>query len=149
MPSRSFAPLPYLKELAARFGLTMERTWLNMSLSLAASSEELQPAIEYASKNRMVLMSSVGNSGREIMSYPAGYKEVVVDEHRGCTESVYELRGQRGDSGRAARSLDDPVSRRTLRGGLGNVVQLGVGFRNGRNHGASEADSQLGRPRRA
>ncbi|MFN0105714.1 MAG: S8 family peptidase [Bryobacteraceae bacterium] len=50
---------------------------VNMSLSLAAPSVELQRAVDFAARNGVVLISSVGNSGLEIMSYPAGYKEVI------------------------------------------------------------------------
>jgi len=50
---------------------------INMSLSLAASSAELEAAIEYAASKGVVVVASVGNSGQEIMSYPAGYKEVI------------------------------------------------------------------------
>jgi subtilisin family serine protease len=50
---------------------------INMSLSLAAPTMELQYAIEYAANQGVVLVSSAGNSGLEIMSYPAGYKQVV------------------------------------------------------------------------
>lgn len=50
---------------------------INMSLSLAASSAELEHAIGYAASKGVTMVASVGNSGLEIMSYPAGYKEVI------------------------------------------------------------------------
>ncbi|MBC7924088.1 MAG: S8 family serine peptidase [Bryobacteraceae bacterium] len=50
---------------------------VNMSLSLAAPSEELERAVEYAASKGVVLVASVGNSGRETMSWPAGYQQVI------------------------------------------------------------------------
>lgn len=50
---------------------------INMSLSLEASSGELERAIQYAAGKGAVVVASVGNSGKEIMTYPAGYKEVI------------------------------------------------------------------------
>lgn len=50
---------------------------INMSLSLAASSEVLEEAVAYASRRGAIVIASVGNSGREMMSYPAGYQEVL------------------------------------------------------------------------
>jgi subtilisin family serine protease len=50
---------------------------INMSLSLAASSDELHDAIEYASQKGVIVVASVGNSGLDIMSYPAGYQQVI------------------------------------------------------------------------
>ncbi len=50
---------------------------INMSLSMASSSPLLEEAIRYASAKGAVVVASVGNSGLEIMAYPAGYQEVI------------------------------------------------------------------------
>ncbi len=50
---------------------------INMSLSLAASSDELHDAIEYASRRGVIVVASVGNSAKDIMSYPAGFQQVI------------------------------------------------------------------------
>lgn len=50
---------------------------LNLSLSMPAPSLELQRAAEYASRNGAILVASGGNHGQEIMTYPAGFKEVI------------------------------------------------------------------------
>jgi subtilisin family serine protease len=50
---------------------------LNLSLSLAEPTDELQRAVEYAAQQGAVLVGSAGNSGLETMVYPAGYKQVI------------------------------------------------------------------------
>jgi subtilisin family serine protease len=50
---------------------------INMSLSLAAHSDELQFAIDYAASKGVIPVASVGNSGLEVTTYPAGYQQVI------------------------------------------------------------------------
>jgi subtilisin family serine protease len=50
---------------------------INMSLSFVASSRELELAMQYAAVKGSIVVASVGNSGRETVTYPAGYPEVI------------------------------------------------------------------------
>lgn len=50
---------------------------INMSFSLAGSSDEFSRAVDFASKNGVVCVASAGNSGKEVLVYPAALKSVV------------------------------------------------------------------------
>ncbi len=50
---------------------------INMSFSLNGSSEELMRAISFADSQRVISVASAGNSGREVLVYPAAYRNVV------------------------------------------------------------------------
>lgn len=50
---------------------------LNMSFSMPAASVELGKAITAADAAGIVLVASVGNDGKDMMVYPAGYNHVV------------------------------------------------------------------------
>lgn len=50
---------------------------INMSFSFATSSAELMRAINYATGRGVTCVSSVGNSGRETLVFPAAFKNVV------------------------------------------------------------------------
>lgn len=49
---------------------------INMSFSLGAPSRELQEAIHYANSRRVICIASAGNSGSQVMVYPAGWADV-------------------------------------------------------------------------
>lgn len=50
---------------------------INMSFTLAVVSEEVLWATAYAALNRVVLVGSAGNEGREMRAWPAEHKHVV------------------------------------------------------------------------
>lgn len=50
---------------------------INMSLSFRQASLELGRAVQYVSNRGLTCVASAGNSGQEIMVYPAGYKQVI------------------------------------------------------------------------
>lgn len=50
---------------------------INMSFSLAGASDEFSRAVDYATTNGTVCVASAGNSGKEVLVYPAALKSVV------------------------------------------------------------------------
>lgn len=50
---------------------------INMSFSLAGSSDEFSRAVDYATSSGVVCVASAGNSGKEVLVYPAALKSVV------------------------------------------------------------------------
>jgi subtilisin family serine protease len=50
---------------------------INMSFSSTQSSQELVRAINYANSQGVICVASVGNHGKQIMVYPAGYEHVI------------------------------------------------------------------------
>jgi subtilisin family serine protease len=51
---------------------------LNMSFSFASPSQELSQAINYASRNNVIAVASVGNDGKKTSVYPAAYSDRVL-----------------------------------------------------------------------
>ncbi len=51
---------------------------INMSFNLAAYSQEVKNAIEYANLNRVVCVAAAGNSGEQTLVYPAGFANLVM-----------------------------------------------------------------------
>ena len=49
---------------------------INMSFSMDAPSAELQAALAFANSRGVVCIGSVGNSGRQVVVYPAGWPQV-------------------------------------------------------------------------
>ncbi|HWQ52482.1 MAG TPA: S8 family serine peptidase [Bryobacteraceae bacterium] len=49
---------------------------INMSFSVSAPSRELQQAIIYANSRRVICIAAAGNSGNQVMVYPAGWHNV-------------------------------------------------------------------------
>src|SRR5262249_41072068 len=50
---------------------------INMSFSLLAQSEELLRAVNYANDHDVICVSSAGNTGKETLVYPAGFRVVI------------------------------------------------------------------------
>jgi len=50
---------------------------INMSFSSTQSSQELMRAINIANSQGVICVASVGNDGKQIMVYPAGYHQVI------------------------------------------------------------------------
>ena len=50
---------------------------INMSFSLAESSEELMRAINFADSKKVISVASTGNNGREALVYPAAFRNVI------------------------------------------------------------------------
>jgi len=50
---------------------------INMSFSSTQPSTELKSAIDYANSQGVICVASVGNDGKQIMVYPAGYHSVI------------------------------------------------------------------------
>lgn len=50
---------------------------INMSFSLAGSSDEFSRAVDYATAHGVTCVASAGNSGREVLVYPAALKSVI------------------------------------------------------------------------
>lgn len=50
---------------------------INMSFSMPTFSLALMKAVNYATAHKVVCVSSVGNSGMEIMTFPAGFSNVL------------------------------------------------------------------------
>jgi len=51
---------------------------LNMSFNFASPSEQLDLALTYASTNGVISAAAAGNSGKEILVYPAAYQSLVM-----------------------------------------------------------------------
>jgi subtilisin family serine protease len=49
---------------------------INMSFSMSQTSQELQTAIAYANAHGVIVVAAAGNSGENVMVYPAGYSQV-------------------------------------------------------------------------
>lgn len=50
---------------------------INMSFDLTTASTELNDAISYASSNKVILVASAGNDGKQEVVYPAGLQQVM------------------------------------------------------------------------
>jgi len=50
---------------------------INMSFSMVNSSPELVRAINYANGHGLICVSSAGNTGKETLVFPAGYRNVI------------------------------------------------------------------------
>jgi subtilisin family serine protease len=50
---------------------------INMSFSMRSTSVALAQAIDYATQNNVICISSVGNEGLETLRYPAAYRNVI------------------------------------------------------------------------
>lgn len=50
---------------------------LNMSFDFTSSSRELENAVDYAAKQGVVSVASVGNDGAQVVVYPAGFSNVM------------------------------------------------------------------------
>src|SRR5437899_4695892 len=50
---------------------------INMSFSMVNSSPELTRAINYAAGHGLICVSSAGNTGKETLVFPAGYRNVM------------------------------------------------------------------------
>ena len=50
---------------------------LNMSFDFSTYSRELENAVNYANRNGVVSVASVGNDGQQVMVYPAGLSNVI------------------------------------------------------------------------
>ncbi len=51
---------------------------INMSFNLAAYSQEVKNAVEYANLHRVVCVAAAGNNGQEILVYPAALTNLVM-----------------------------------------------------------------------
>ena len=50
---------------------------INMSFSFGGTSQEMTNAISYANSHRVIMVSSAGNNGQAIVTFPAGYNQVM------------------------------------------------------------------------
>src|SRR2546428_4881330 len=50
---------------------------INMSFSVAAASDELTQAIDYATQHGVICLGSAGNSGRSALVFPAAFRNVI------------------------------------------------------------------------
>ncbi len=50
---------------------------LNMSFSLSTFSQELYRAVDFANRNGVICVASVGNNGRNVLMFPAAYNNVM------------------------------------------------------------------------
>jgi subtilisin family serine protease len=62
---------------AVYFAVDHGATVINMSFSLSQWSEELLRAVNYAAKNKVVCVAAAGNSGKETLVFPAGFRQVL------------------------------------------------------------------------
>lgn len=62
---------------AIYFAANNGATVINMSFSLVQMSSEFSRAVNYASANGVICIASVGNDGKEILSFPASLKNVI------------------------------------------------------------------------
>ena len=62
---------------AIYFGVDNGASVINMSFSLDGPSTEFMKAINYATANGVICVSSTGNNGKEMMAYPASMVTVV------------------------------------------------------------------------
>jgi subtilisin family serine protease len=51
---------------------------INMSFSLTESSQELMRAVNYATAHGVICVAAVGNQGKEMVVYPAAYRNVIA-----------------------------------------------------------------------
>src|SRR5215813_8681073 len=59
------------------FATQNNATVLNMSFDFSTNSHELQNAVNYANRNGVICVSSVGNDGQQVVVYPAGLNNVI------------------------------------------------------------------------
>lgn len=62
---------------AIYFAVQNNANVLNMSFNLAAASQEVKSALDYATFNGLISVASAGNNGEDTVVYPAAYNNVV------------------------------------------------------------------------
>src|SRR3989475_2168762 len=113
---------------------------INMSFSMANSSPELTRVINYATGHGLICVSSAGNTGKETLVFPAGYRNVMGV----ASTSNLDVRSTFSNFGHSLTFMTAPwrrdnyhVSGQALRRCLGHVLQYALRIRDG---SASSAD---------
>src|SRR3989442_386621 len=113
---------------------------INMSFSMVNSSPELVRAINYANGHGLICVSSAGNTGKETLVFPAGYRNVMGV----ASTSNLDVRSTFSNFGHSLTFMTAPwrrdnyhVSGQALRRCLGHVLQYALRIRDG---SASSAD---------
>jgi subtilisin family serine protease len=77
---------------------------VNMSFSVNESSQALMRAVAYATSHRVICVAAVGNQGKEMVVYPAAYRNVIAV----ASTSITDLRSVFSDYGDAVVKLAAP-----------------------------------------
>jgi subtilisin family serine protease len=81
MPLKAFGPdgTGYNSEIirAIYYAVFHNANILNMSFNVAGNSLELKKAIDYADSKGLISVAAAGNSGKEILVYPAAFSNVM------------------------------------------------------------------------
>jgi subtilisin family serine protease len=77
---------------------------INMSFSVTESSQALMRAVAYATIHQVICVAAVGNQGKEMVVYPAAYRNVIAV----ASTSITDLRSVFSDYGDAVVKLAAP-----------------------------------------